>query len=145
MQYLNIHVHHPLCNTSIITEPQQYQILCVDDIEDNCDLFNFILTEAGYKVKLAQSVKQACEIFKDSEITLCVFDLFLPDGTGFELLEKVRKVDSSTPVIITSGYGYGLTEKYAIEIGAQAFFTKPINFDLLLEKIAQIIESSCAY
>jgi DNA-binding NtrC family response regulator len=117
-------------------------ILCVDDTGDDCELFNFVLTQAGYDVEVAQSMQAALQLFETHQFDLCLFDLSLSDGTGFQLLEKVQSIDPTIPVIICSGDARGSTQQQAMQAGAQAFFTKPIDFDLLIETIARLLHSS---
>ena len=117
------------------------RILCVDDSEDDCVLFSLILTEEGYEVESAQSFTDAAQLIETSVFDLCSFDISLQDGTGFELLEKVRAIAPSMPIIICSGDARGSTQEQVMAAGAQAFFTKPIDYDLLVKTIAQIISS----
>ncbi|MBE9053184.1 response regulator [Nostocales cyanobacterium LEGE 11386] len=116
------------------------RILCVDDSEDNCDLFSFILTEAEYEVESAYSFTEALQIIKTRQFNLCLFDINLPDGTGFELLEKVHAINPSISIIVCSGNGDDFTHQQAMQAGAQAFLTKPIDFDLLVKTINQLLK-----
>lgn len=118
------------------------QILCVDNSKDDCELFNFILTQAGYEVEIAQSLTEALQLLENNQFDLYLFDISLSDGTGFELLKQVRAIDLSIPIIICSADARESTRQQVIQAGAQAFLTKPINFDLLIETIAQFINST---
>lgn len=113
------------------------RILCVDDTEDSCELLSFVLTQAGYEVESTHSVQKALQLLESNQFTLCLFDLSLSDGTGFELLEKVQTLGSAMPVIICSGDVRDSTRTQAMQANAQAFFSKPIDFDLLVETVAK--------
>lgn len=117
------------------------QVLCVDDTEDDCELFSFVLTQAGYEVRSAQSVADALQLIENNNFNLCLFDLSLSDGSGFELLEKIQRINPTIPVIICSGDARNSTRTQAMQAGAQAFFTKPIDFDLLIATVAQLLDS----
>ncbi|WP_416676709.1 response regulator [Egbenema bharatensis] len=116
------------------------RILCVDDSEDDCLLFHLILTEEGYEVESARSFTVAVQLIEQKTFDLCLFDHFLRDGKGLDLLERVRTVNSSMPIIICSGDVRASTQQKVIQSGAQAFFPKPIDFDSLIEAIAQFLD-----
>jgi CheY-like chemotaxis protein len=124
----------------VMTSLEKKRILCVDDAEDDCVLYSLILTEAGYEVELAQSFGDALNRIENSLFSLFLFDLSLWDGTGFQLLEKSRVINPSIPVIICSADARDSIRQQVIQTGAQAFFTKPIDFDFLVESIAQILD-----
>lgn len=119
--------------------PLNKRILCVDDSGDDRELSSFILTEAGYEVEAAHSVADALRLMENSVFHLCLSDISLPDGTGFELLDTVRAADAFLPFIILSADARLTTQQEAIEAGAQAFFCKPIDYDRLVETINQLL------
>jgi DNA-binding NtrC family response regulator len=121
---------------------EKQRILCVDDSEDNCTLLDFILTDAGYEVESAHSVKDALQQIEHGKFNLCLVDLFLPDGTGFELSEKIHAIDPLMSIFLCSGDGRDYVEQQAIQAGIQAFFLKPIDFDLLVKTINKLLKLS---
>jgi len=124
--------------------PPHKKILCVDDSEDNCEFCRIILAEVGYEVKFAHSMTDALQLIENSTFSLCLSNISLPNGTGFELLDTVRAVDASfasLPFIILSADARLLTQERAIQAGAQAFFPKPIDYDLLVATIDQLLNS----
>lgn len=118
------------------------RVLCVDDKGDDCELFSFILSQAGYEVELAQSIRAALQLLECNQFNLCLLDLSLPDGSGFEVLEKIQSINSTMPIIVCSGDARNTTRIEVMQAGAQAFFTKPIDFDSLIKTIAQIFSHS---
>lgn len=116
------------------------RILYVDDRGDDCELFSIFLTQAGYLVELAQSVKEAVQLLITHQFHLCLSDISLPDGTGFELIQKIQGVDPLMPIIIFSADARSSTRTAVMEAGALAFFTKPIDYDLLVETITQLLQ-----
>ncbi|MBD2089997.1 response regulator [Microcoleus sp. FACHB-1515] len=124
--------------------PSNKKILCVDDSGDDCELYRFILSEAGYEIEIAQSVSSALVFLENSIFNLCLSDLSLPDGTGFELLNTIRAVDASLLFIVLSADARLSTQERAIQAGAQAFFPKPIDYDLLVASIDQLLSIEAA-
>jgi CheY-like chemotaxis protein len=115
------------------------RVLCVDDTEDDCELFRLVLSEVGYDVELAQSFADALQLIETRQFDLYLFDLSIPGGTGFELLERVRAIHPSTPVIICTAEARDCVQQQAMQAGAQAFLTKPVCIDRLVETIAQLL------
>lgn len=117
-----------------------HRILYVDDSKDDCELLQIMLTEKGYDVKTAPSLPEALQLINNNSFDLCLSDLSLPGGTGIELLEKVRMINPLIPLIICSADVRESTQEEALQAGADAFFTKPVDFDLLMRTIAQLLK-----
>ena len=117
------------------------KILYVDDSNDDCDLLQFILAEEGYEVKTAPSLTEALDLITNNFFDLYLSDLSLSEGTGFELLETVRTTNPSIPLIICSADTRESTQEQALQAGADAFFTKPVDFDVLIQTIAQLLQT----
>jgi two-component system chemotaxis response regulator CheY len=117
----------------------QMKLLCVDDSKDNCELVHFILSEAGYEMQSAQTVTEGLQLARSGEFQLYLTDLSFSDGNGLDLIEKIRAFDTSTPIVVCSGDVREAVQAEAISLGAQAFLTKPIDVDLLVETIVEIL------
>ncbi|MCU0541715.1 MAG: response regulator [Oscillatoriaceae cyanobacterium Prado104] len=115
------------------------RILCVDDSADNNELLSFILDDAGYEVETAQSVTEGLQLARCGDFKLYVVDLCLSDGNGFELIEKIREFDRSTPIGVCSAQVRESVQEEAMRVGAQAFFTKPIDIDVFAKTIAELL------
>lgn len=116
------------------------RILYVDDSKDDCELLRIMLTENGYAVKTVPSSTEALQLIRNNLFDLCLSDLSLSEGTGIELLEKVRAINPFIPLIICSADVRESTQEEALQAGADAFFTKPVDFDLLMKTIAQFLK-----
>jgi CheY-like chemotaxis protein len=115
------------------------KVLCIDDSQDNCELFSFILSEAGYQVEVAHSLSEAKQFLKNNQFSLCAVDISLPDGTGFELIEQIRLINPSTKIIVCSGDSRHCTQQQIEKANVQAFFRKPLDFEILLDRIAKLL------
>ena len=115
------------------------KILCVDDSLDNCELLSFILDDAGYEVETAQSVTEGLQLALCGEFKLYLVDLSLSDGSGFDLIEKIRAFDRSTPIVVCSADSRESVQDEAMRVGAQAFLTKPIDPDEFAKTIAELL------
>ena len=73
-------------------------------------------------------------------IILILSDINMPGMTGLELLPKAKAVRPDVPVIMITAYGDAETKRKALEGGAEALFTKPIDFAMLRSEIDTRVE-----
>ena len=73
-------------------------------------------------------------------IILILSDINMPGMTGLELLPKAKAVRPDVPVIMITAYGDAETKRKALEGGAEALFTKPIDFGALRSEIDTRVE-----
>ena len=69
-------------------------------------------------------------------------DINMPGMTGLELLPKAKADRPDVPVIMTTAYGDADTKRKALESGAEALFTKPIDFGALRSEIHARVEQT---
>jgi DNA-binding NtrC family response regulator len=106
-------------------------ILIVDDDRIILDSLCEFLKLEGYSTVGAESYKQAANQIQKQKFSLVITDINLPDGSGFELLNLVKKNHPQTVVIIITGYGTIESAVEAIKMGAYDYLTKPIVDDEL--------------
>jgi len=77
----------------------------------------------------------------DHEVILILSDINMPGMSGLVLLEKIKEEFASPPPIVMMITAYGDSENYnkAMELGADDFLTKPVDFTLLKEKLKKLI------
>ena len=66
-----------------------------------------------------------------------VLDLKMPGIDGIEVLRRVKQKHPAVEVIILTGHGSDREEKLAMELGAFAYLTKPVNIDVLADTMKQ--------
>lgn len=117
-------------------------ILVVDD-EPDVELlfrqqFRRDLRAGRFAMEFAQSAQEALELIaavKDQTLILILSDINMPGMSGLELLPRAKAVRPDVPVIMITAYGDVDTKRRALENGAEALFTKPINFVSLRDEI----------
>jgi CheY-like chemotaxis protein len=120
--------------------PTKKRILSVDDSLDNAELLGVILDEERYEIKTAQSLSEGWELAQTGQFDLYTIDLRFSDGShGFDLIEKIRAVDRVTPIVVCSGDVREPVQDEAKQIGVQAFLRKPLDIDLLVKTIAELL------
>jgi CheY-like chemotaxis protein len=117
-------------------------ILVVDDEPDVEMLFRQQfrrdLRAGRFTMEFAQSAPAALQCITDARNTsliLILSDINMPGMTGLELLPKAKAVRPDVPVIMITAYGDAETKRKALEGGAEALLTKPIDFVMLRSEI----------
>lgn len=122
-------------------------ILVVDDEPDVEVLFRqqfrHDLRSGRYAMEFAQSASAALQCISDARnasLILILSDINMPGMTGLELLPKAKAVRPDVPVIMITAYGDADTKRKALEGGAEALLTKPIDFAMLRNEIDTRVE-----
>src|SRR3954469_2956534 len=117
-------------------------ILVIDDDVDICTLLNRFLSKNGFSVATAYSGKAALEsiINQVPDIVLC--DFRLEDMNGSELLEKIKQINASIPVIIMTGYSDVRTAVNIMKSGAFDYVTKPLLPEEILHTLKRALAES---
>jgi DNA-binding response OmpR family regulator len=111
------------------------KILIVEDDIVFCKLLTLFLTKNNFEVMDAQNGKDALELINLNFFELAILDYRLPDMTGIEILKKVKEKNPSSRVLLITRYGDQDIAVKALDSGADAFISKPINPDELLQVI----------
>jgi CheY-like chemotaxis protein len=122
-------------------------ILVIDDEPDVEALFRqqfrHDLRAGRFTMEFAQSAPAALQRIIDAEdvaIILILSDINMPGMSGLEMLPKAKTVRPNVPVIMITAYGDAETKRKALEGGAEALFTKPIDFGMLRGEIDTRVE-----
>jgi DNA-binding response OmpR family regulator len=115
------------------------RVLLVDDEASLRDALAEMLTYEGFRATQAGSVNEALDAFEPFAFDAVVTDLRLPDGSGLELLERLRARDPQFAAIVTSGHGCFEDAVTAISLRATAFLTKPFSLADLSRSIRAAI------
>jgi CheY-like chemotaxis protein len=117
-------------------------IIVVDDEPDVEELFRQQfrrdLRSGRFVMEFAQSAPAALRCIADAEdafLILILSDINMPGMTGLELLPKAKALRPDVPIIMITAYGDAETRRKALEGGAEALFTKPIDFVALRGEI----------
>lgn len=100
------------------------------------------LREANYLVDGEADGAGLLRAFEQRPADLVLLDLRLPDGSGLDVLRRIRALDSSVPVIMITAFGEVQTAVRAVREGAHHFLEKPIQLPQLLLLIEQALETT---
>ncbi len=115
------------------------KILLLEDDELFGETIEEFLSEEGYGVDWAQSVSEAMEYGYHKRYDLYLFDVKLPDGDGFGLLEELREVGDGTPTIFITSKNQKSDIKEGLLKGADDYLTKPVDLEEMLLRIKAVL------
>jgi two-component system NtrC family response regulator len=107
------------------------KVLLVEDERNQRILLRKVLEKRGYIVGEAASGNEAVNNFKTEDFDLVLLDQRLPDMQGSDVLEKIKDIDPTTPVIIITAFANIHDAVSAMKHGAFHYLTKPVNRDEL--------------
>ncbi|HUF25288.1 MAG TPA: sigma-54 dependent transcriptional regulator [Vicinamibacterales bacterium] len=121
------------------------RILIADDQADIRNALQMLLGVEGYDVRAAASPRELLDLVEQRDFDLALIDLnYTRDTTsgqeGFELLERLRAVDPTLPVLVITGWGSVAGAVEAMRRGARDYIEKPWDDDKLLAAVATQLE-----
>jgi DNA-binding response OmpR family regulator len=106
-------------------------ILLVEDEKINAEMMHQMLTNMGYIAKVAHDGETMLTLVDAFKFDCILLDVHLPDMDGFAILERLKRKDITTPVIIVSGDTTDDIELKALEAGVRYCLFKPVPFQEL--------------
>ena len=117
------------------------QILYTEDDADTRELVSIVLTMSNCKVTLAESDDKALLLARTNQFDLYMIDNWMPGGSGIDLCKKLRELHPTTPILFYSGAAYDSDKQEAFASGAQAYLTKPVDNDELVEAVFRLVSA----
>jgi two-component system response regulator RegA len=119
-----------------VAEPLR-SILIVDDDSVYRARLSRAFREAGWDVRDAADAASAVAAVEQSPPETAVVDLRLPDGSGLDVVRRIKQLHPSTVVVVLTGYGSIATALDALRMGAVHYLTKPADLDDILAGFAR--------
>ena len=116
------------------------KILVVDDEEIMRDVLSTLLAAEHYSVDFAQNGAQALEKARESDYSVVLLDLMMPDMDGLQVLEQFRKMESNPVTVILTAFASIEKAVKATKLGAFDFITKPFKNDEILLAVKNAAE-----
>jgi two-component system response regulator PilR (NtrC family) len=117
-------------------------LLVVDDELSMREFLKILLEKEGYEVTTAAEASSALEHFKNQAFDLVISDIKMPGIGGLTLLEKIKSLDSTIPVIMITAYASPENAVIAMKSGAFDYITKPFKVDEIINIIKSAISAS---
>ncbi len=119
---------------------EKARILIVDDDESTCRSMKVIFEAKNYDADIVLSGQEAIAATKKRPYNLAIIDIRLPDIDGITLLEQLSKMNADLGIIMITGYASMETAVDALNKGAAAYITKPLNMDEVLITVNKSLE-----
>lgn len=110
--------------------------------EDDKDLATLIATQlevSGMQSQICHEASHVSRFLKNNFANLLLLDVHLPDDTGFNLVDDLRKNGSEVPVIFLTGESGEVQKVKALEMGGDDYITKPFGFPELIARINAVL------
>lgn len=107
-------------------------------VEDEVGIANFLkqgLEEEGYEVLIAHDGKTGYDLALSQKLNLILLDWMLPQMTGIDVCQSIRKTDLKTPIIFLTAKDTVQETIEGLKAGANDYIKKPFSFDELVERI----------
>ena len=115
------------------------KVLVIDDEEGIRNLLDTLLRRKGYNVVLAASGQKGLELLRRERPDVMVLDLKMPGMDGLTVLQQVRRLIPTQPVIILTGAGTPEVEQQVRALGVTEFVEKEFSLHLLGDALQRIL------
>ena len=119
------------------------EVLVVDDEADIRELVSGVLEDEGYAVRTAADSTQTLEAIEERRPSMVLLDVWLQGSRldGLQLLQAIKRMDASIPVLMISGHGSLDTAVAAVREGAVDFIEKPFEAERLIYLVDRATET----
>jgi DNA-binding response OmpR family regulator len=123
-------------------QTRKRRVFCAEDHDDTRHLLSLLLGQSDYEVEAAKTVADGLRLARRKHFDLYLLSGRFPDGTGVEMCRRIRRFDSSTPILFYSAAAHESDRESGISAGAQGYVTKPGNIFELVNIITQLINQT---
>ncbi len=120
----------------------QQRVLIIDDEPDIRELLELTLLRMGLDTATAGTVKEGMLEIQNFKPDLCLTDMKLPDGTGFDIVRYIQRDFSHIPVAVITAFGSMETAVEALKAGAYDFVSKPVDLTKLRDLVQTALKLS---
>jgi DNA-binding NtrC family response regulator len=122
-----------------VAAKRKRRVLAIDDEPPMTEWVRIVLERADYDVRTAFIGSRGEELFRAWHPDVVLTDLLLPDVDGVDIVRRFKEIDPDVEVIVVTGQGNIPRSVEAVKAGAFDFLEKPIDADLLVDKIEKAI------
>ncbi|KML12429.1 PhoB family transcriptional regulator [Bacillus safensis] len=111
------------------------KILVVEDEKKIARVLSLELEYEGYEVTVKETGMDGLQSLEEDSFDLVLLDVMLPELSGLEVLRRVRKTNTATPIILITARGSVPDKVSGLDLGANDYITKPFDIEELLARI----------
>jgi DNA-binding NtrC family response regulator len=116
------------------------KILVVDDDDSMCQFLSIMLRKEGFEVTTVRDGQSAVQKVKEDGFDVVITDIKMPGMDGLQVLDQIKAIDPSTPVVIMTGFASQKTAIEAVNKGAFQYLEKHANNDEVKIVVRNAIE-----
>ena len=113
-------------------------------VEDDLSLINglsFAIKKQGYEIDVARTSLEAEQLWMNGKYDLVILDVSLPDGSGYDICQKIRKV-SKVPIMFLTAADEETDIIMGLDIGGDDYITKPFRLAVFLSRVNALLRRS---
>ena len=113
-------------------------------VEDDLSLINglsFAIKKQGYEIDVARTGLEAEKLWMNGKYDLVILDVSLPDGSGYDICQKIRKV-SKVPIMFLTAADEETDIIMGLDIGGDDYITKPFKLAVFLSRVNALLRRS---
>ena len=118
----------------------EINVLCVDDEEELVSAWVERLSMRGIDAEGVSNGLDAIQRVKEKKIDVVVLDIKMPGISGFELMKRIKAEKPNLPIILITGHQSIEEEDKKLLAGAFDYLVKPVNIEILMEKIIKAVK-----
>lgn len=119
----------------------KHRILVIEDQEDLAEVYESSLVKAGYEVTNAYTGEEGVAEFQANGADAVLLDMTLPEMHGTKVLEEIRNLSASVPVIVVTGETLAESRDACSRLGVQEYLSKPPDYDELMKALARALSN----
>lgn len=116
-------------------------VLVVDDEPNIVLSLEFLMTQAGYEVRIARDGNEALEAVVEKTPDLILLDLMIPGRDGYDVCQTLRRSEewANIPIIMLTAKGREVEKEKGIALGANDYVTKPFSTTELTARVKELL------
>lgn len=122
---------------------EEFNMLVIEDEDSTFNVLTAAFSDKKYKLWRVTTGKEALNLIKDIYFIAVISELRIADMDGVEFIQKAKKIDSRTNVIVLTAYSFADSAVQALKAGAYAYVLKPLNLEELKLVLRRSIENTC--
>ena len=119
----------------------KHRILVIEDQEDLAELYESALEKAGYEVTNAYTGEEGVAEFEANGADAVLLDMTLPEMHGTKVLEEIRGLSASVPVVVVTGETLAESRNVCNRLGVQEYLSKPPDYDDLIKAFERALSN----
>ncbi len=118
---------------------KKIKVLLVEDEQTLAMIVKDTLTDEGFEIATAENGVEGLKLFAEMKPDVLVADVMMPELDGFEMVNKIRQADKSTPILFLTARSAIKDVVEGFELGANDYLKKPFNMQELIVRIKALV------